>query len=77
MKNLIQKAIHRPGKLHKELGIPKDEKIPMSLLNTIINAKVNQVIKNPTKIGNKKIKVTQGIEHRAILARNLKQLKNK
>lgn len=70
----IQKAIHRPGKLHSELGIPKGEKIPMQLLNAIVNAKAGQTIKNPTTKGKKRIKVSRGIERRAILARNLKRL---
>jgi hypothetical protein len=31
-KNWIAKAIKKPGALHKELGIPKDEKIPTKKL---------------------------------------------
>ncbi|MFH1607631.1 MAG: hypothetical protein ABIA78_00695 [archaeon] len=75
MKFWIQKAIHRPGKLHKELGISKGEKIPIKLLNAIIKAKAGQTIKNPTKKGKKKILVTRGLERRAILAKNLKSIK--
>jgi hypothetical protein len=30
----IQKAIKKPGALHKELGIPKDKKIPESKLKS-------------------------------------------
>ena len=71
----IQKAIHKPGKLHSDLSISKEEKIPMSLLNVIIKAKAGQTIKNPTSKGKKKIKVTRRLEQRAILARNLKNLK--
>ncbi|MEN7982468.1 MAG: hypothetical protein ABFQ65_03390 [Nanoarchaeota archaeon] len=74
VKRWIQRAIHRPGKLHRDLGIPKSEKIPMQLLNTIIKAKAGQTIKNPTSKGSKKIKVTRKIEQRAILARNLKKI---
>lgn len=74
VKRWIQRAIHRPGKLHRDLGIPKGEKIPMQLLNTIVRAKAGDTIKNPTPKGNKKIKVTRKIEQRAILARNLKRL---
>lgn len=29
----IQKAIKKPGALHRELGIPKDEDIPKKLIN--------------------------------------------
>lgn len=31
-KKFIQKAIKKPGALHKELGVPQDEKIPKSKL---------------------------------------------
>jgi len=71
----IQKAIHKPGKLHSDLGISKDEKIPMSLLNAIVKAKAGETITNPTSKGKKRILVTRKIEQRAILARNLKRLK--
>ena len=73
----IQKAISRPGKLHKELKISKEEKIPLALLNAIVKAKAGQTVKNPTKKGKRKIFVTRGIERRAILARKLKQLHRK
>ena len=75
IKRWIQRAIHKPGKLHSDLGISKDEKIPMSLLNVIIRAKAGQTIKNPTFKGKKRILVTRRIEQRAILARNLKNIK--
>jgi len=75
VKMWIQKAIHKPGKLHSDLSILKEEKIPMSLLNAIIRAKAGQTIKNPTSKGRKTIKVTRKLEQRAILARNLKKMK--
>jgi len=71
----IQKAISRPGTLHKNLDIPKDKKIPMVLLNKIVSAKAGDTITNPTSIGKKKIKVTRRLERKAILARNLKRMK--
>lgn len=71
----IQRAIHRPGKLHADLGIQKEENIPMQLLNKIVSAKAGDTIINPTKKGKKKILVTRKIEQRAILARNLKRLR--
>lgn len=74
VKRWIQRAVHRPVKLHNDLGIPKDEKIPMKLLNAIVKAKAGDTIMNPTSKGDKKIKVTRKIEQRAILARNLKRL---
>ena len=77
VKRWIQQAIHQPGKLHKDLGISKDQKIPMSLLNKIIGAKAGQTITNPTKVGKKRIKVTRKIEQRSILAKNLKNISKK
>jgi hypothetical protein len=71
----IQRAIHLPGRLHYDLGIPKGEKIPLQLLNTIIRAKAGDTIKNPTVKGKKRIKVTRKIEQRAILAKNLRKIK--
>ena len=75
VKKWIQKAIHKPGKLHSDLGILKDETIPMTLLNAIVRAKAGQTIKNPTSKGKKRIKVTSKLEQRAILAKNLKNMK--
>jgi hypothetical protein len=76
-KKWIQEAVEKPGTLHRQLGIPKDKKIPVSLLNKIISAKAGEVITNPTKLGKEKIKVTQLLERRAILARNLKKISKK
>ena len=75
VKRWIQRAVHRPGKLHSDLKIPEKEKIPMSLLNAIIRAKAGQTISNPTSVGKKRILVTRKVEQRAILARNLKRIK--
>ena len=75
--NWIQKALSRPGSLHKSLDIPKPTKIPMQLLNAIIKAKAGDTISNPTKIGKKVIKATRRLERRAILARNLKNMHKK
>jgi len=77
VKKWIQKAINKPGTLHRQLKIPKDKKIPIILLNKIIKAKAGDIITNPSKIGKKKIKVTSLLEHRAILARNLKRISKK
>lgn len=71
----IQKTHLKKGTLSKQLGIPQKDNIPMSLLNKIISAKAGQTVKNPTKIGKSKIKVTRLIERRAILARNLKNIR--
>lgn len=75
VKRWIQKAIHRPGKLHSDLRISEEEKIPMKLLDAIVKAKAGQTISNPTSVGKKRILVTRKLEQRAILARNLKRIK--
>lgn len=42
-KNWIQKAVKKPGALHKQLGVPKGEKIPA--------AKLKAAAKKPGKLG--------------------------
>ena len=73
----IQKIHLKKGALHRQLGIPEDKQIPISLLNKIIAAKAGDTITNPSKLGRKRIKVTREIEQRAILARNLKNISKK
>lgn len=77
MSKWIQKIHLKKGALHRMLGIDKDDKIPMTLLNKIIAAKPGQTITNPTKKGKKKIKVTKRLEKRANLAKNLKNISKK
>ena len=71
----IKKIGIKKGALSRQLNIPEKENIPMTLLDKIIAAKPGQTIKNPTKSGKKRIKVTRLLERRSILARNLKRLK--
>lgn len=75
VKYWIQKTKLNKGALHRQLGIQEDEVIPMSLLDAIVGAKAGETISNPTEIGHGRIKVTRLLERRAILARNLKNLK--
>lgn len=72
----IQRMIHGSKKLHIELGVPKDEKIPIKLLDRIIKSREGQTITNPTSVGKKQILITRKIEQRAIIARNSEGLKN-
>lgn len=71
-KRWIQSAIKKPGALSRQLGIPEEDKIPVTLLRKINNAKVGTVIKNPTKKGKRRIKVTRLLKWRASLALRLK-----
>jgi len=73
-KKFLKKIGIKKGALSKQLGIPEKENIPMTLLNKIVAAKAGDTIKNPTKSGKKRIKVTRLLEQRAILARTLKKL---
>ncbi|MBA7598170.1 hypothetical protein ES703_05181 [subsurface metagenome] len=75
MAKWIQKIRMKKGVLHNQLGIPRDKKIPMQLLNKIIAAKPGDVIKNPASVGRKRITVTRVLEKRANLAKNLKNIK--
>lgn len=73
-KKWIQSTGIKKGALSRQLGIAEEENIPKTLLDEIIRAKAGDVIKNPTKVGKKSIKVTRLLERRAILARNLKKI---
>jgi len=63
------------GALRKQLEIPKGKKIPITLLSKIKQTELREVIKNPTKIGKQKIKVTPLLKKRAVLAWNYKHMK--
>ncbi len=76
-KNWIQKAIKHPGALHKHLGIPMNKKIPKTLLVEIKEAEVGQIIKNPTKTGKRRIKVTETLKKEATLALTLRRFHRK
>ena len=75
----IQKAIkpNRKGALSRQLGIPIDENIPMTLLRKIKNTSIGNTIVNPTKTGKKHITVTPLLKKRAVLAYNLKKIKKR
>jgi hypothetical protein len=74
VKKWIQKTGLKKGALSRQLGVPMEKNIPMTLLDKIVAAKPGNVIKNPTMTGKKKIKVTRLMERRAIMARNLKNI---
>ena len=76
-KKFIKKIRIKKGALSRQLNIPEEENIPMSLLNKIISAKAGQTITNPTKTGKRRIKVTRLLERRSILARNLKRMRRR
>lgn len=71
-KKFIQRIGIKRGALSKQLGIPTEKNIPVTLLNKIIRSKAGNTIRNPTLSGKRVIKVTRLLERRAILAMNLK-----
>lgn len=75
MKKWIQKSKLKKGGLHRQLGIEMDDKIPKTLLNKIVKAKAGDTIKNPTKEGKKRIKMTRLLERRAIFAKTSRKFK--
>jgi len=60
----IGKAMKRKGALHRQLGIPQETKIPTTLLRTIHNAYTGDVVKNPTKVGKRRYRVTTLMQRR-------------
>jgi hypothetical protein len=55
----------KPGALHRQLGIPQEEKIPTTLLREIMAAEPGKVIKNPTRAGKRRYRVTPLLRKRA------------
>lgn len=70
----IRKSIKRPGALSRQLGIPAKENIPVSLLRRIKARPIGSVVRNPAKVGRRRIKVTPLLKRRATLALTLKRL---
>jgi hypothetical protein len=65
-KNWMKDAFANAGKglLHRQLGIPKGEKIPEVLLRAIMRTKIDKICHNPTPVGNRLIRVTSLVKHR-------------
>jgi hypothetical protein len=55
----------KPGALHRQLDIPQDTRIPRTLLATIVKADTGTVIRNPTRVGKPKYRVTSLMRRRA------------
>ena len=54
----------KPGVLHRQLGIAKDKRIPKTLLTTIHGADAGDIIRNPTKTGSRRYRVTPLLKRR-------------
>jgi len=71
----IQAATLKEGTLSRQLGIPIEDNIPVTLLKEIRDADTGRTIKNPTKSGKRWFKVTKLLKRRAGLALTLKGFK--
>lgn len=73
----IQKAFKNAGKglLHKQLGVPVTEKIPVTFLKAIENTPVGGTAHNPTFTGHKKITVTLLLKRRVTALLNAERRK--
>lgn len=73
----IQKAHVKKGALSRQLGIPIEEDIPISILQDIKRKEVGDIVNLPRK-GNevfvRRVKVTKLLKRRAQLALNLKRI---
>ncbi len=75
-KNLwIQSAKLKKGTLSRQLGIPIEENIPVTLLKRIRDSDIGEVVRNPTKKGKKQFRVTKLLKRRSVLALTLKGIK--
>jgi len=59
------------GLFHKQLGIPTSERIPKKLVQKIVRTPIGQKCRNPTKAGNRSLKVTRLMKQRANFALNV------
>ena len=71
-KKWMRKVAIKKGSLSRQLDIPIEDNIPITLLKAIRDAKIGSTIKNPTKSGKPRIKVTRLLKKRAVLAITLK-----
>ena len=73
----IQRTGLKKGALSRQLGIPEEENIPITLLEKIRKAEIGTVIRNPTRTGKRRIKVTRKLKRRAVLALTLKRMRRR
>lgn len=62
----------KKGSLSRMLGIPEKDNIPLTLLRKITKTEIGMTIRNPTKQGKRKIKVTRLLKKRALFALTMK-----
>lgn len=75
-KKWIQEALKgskHAWSLSAMLDIPKEKNIPMTLLKKIVDTPIGETIKNPTKTGKSRIKVTKKLKQKVLFAHNVKK----
>jgi hypothetical protein len=73
----VQKAHLIKGALHRQLGIPLKQPIPVELEIAILDTPMNSRLKNPTMIGKRSMTVTPLLWHRTQMAYNMRGFKHK
>lgn len=68
-------ANRKKGALSRQLNIPEEDNIPLTLLKAIKYANIGEMVHNPTTKGKRWIKVTRLLKRRAVMALTLKGLK--
>ena len=59
------------GRFHRQLGIPTSERIPKTLVQKIVRTPIGQKMRNPTRTGERSLKVTRLMKQRANFALNV------
>jgi len=59
------------GALHRQLGIPEEKNIPMTLLNKLKKMEIGEEFEQ----NGKKMKMTRGLKRRVVLGITLKKMK--
>lgn len=62
----------KEGALSRQLDIPVEDSIPITLLKAIKNTEIGKTVRNPTKKGKGRFKVTKLLKQRSVLALTLK-----
>ena len=69
-KKWLKKAIKHPGSLHKSLGVPEDEKIPLDKINSKVE-ELEKAAEGDKKLDKKESKLLR----RLLLAKTMKKFK--
>jgi len=74
VKKWMQRLRLKKGALHKQLGIPASQKIPIGLLKKIVNASIGDKI--TYRVGNKTVtkRITALLKRRANLALTFRRI---